>query len=352
LTLQWHQLPDCGDLVGWPWKPSQATDPDFLQSELGESAPQVLIVTPSYNQGPFIEQTIRSVLLQGYPNLTYRIIDGGSTDETRQIIDRYRPWIDQVIIEPDEGQSDAICKGIGDRKTGWFNWINSDDWLSPQTLHHLSNAITQNLDSRLHRLIAMNIQVTGDGQPYLMRNTNLNAKSMLLDEDYSFAQPGLWFDLQRLHRCGGIDRNLHYGFDWDLVVRYLSEGTEVTYLDRIGAHFRVHGESKTCVENQKTAAENKFEIEHALVRDKLESQLAPKLAAASRLGRRRRKWNQKIIETLDAPSRSPFLSAWELAIGAIQDPAARLHRRTAMSIVRLLSRYVRPKRLLETDRQP
>jgi hypothetical protein len=198
----------------------------------------------------------------------------------------------------------------------------------------------------------MNIQVTGDGQPYLIRNRNLNAKSMLLDQDYSFAQPGLWFDLQRLHQCGGIDRNLHYGFDWDLVVRYLSEGTEVTYLDRIGAHFRVHGDSKTCVENQKTAAENKFEIEHALVRDKLESQLAPKLAAASRLGRRRRKWNQNIVKTLDAPSRSPFLSAWELAIGAIQDPAARLHRRTAMSIVRLLSRYVRPKRLLETNRQP
>jgi glycosyltransferase involved in cell wall biosynthesis len=298
---------------------------------------------PSYNQGPFIEQTLRSVLLQGYPNLIYRVVDGGSTDESRQIIDRYRSWIDQVIIEPDEGQSDAICKGIGDCKTGWFNWINSDDWLAPQTLHHVSKAASLTSESDVRRLIAMNIQVTGDGQPYLIRNRNLSAMSMLLDQDYSFAQPGLWFDLQHLHQCGGIDRKLHYGFDWDLVVRYLAEATEVAYVDRIGAHFRVHGESKTCVENQKSTAENKFEIEHGIIRDKLESQLSPQLAAASRLGRRRRKWNQKIVETLDAPSRSPVLSACELAFGAIQDPAARLHGRTAISIVRLLSRYVRPK---------
>ena len=77
-----------------------------------ESLPRITVVTPSFNQGPFLEETIRSVLLQDYPNLQYIVVDGGSTDESPEILDRYQSLITHVIREPDQGQSDAICKAL------------------------------------------------------------------------------------------------------------------------------------------------------------------------------------------------------------------------------------------------
>ena len=92
--------------------------------------PKISIVTPSFNQGQFIEQTICSVLDQGYPNLEYIIIDGGSTDNTIDIIRKYESKITYWISEPDSGQADAINKGLSIATGSIFNWINSDDYFA------------------------------------------------------------------------------------------------------------------------------------------------------------------------------------------------------------------------------
>lgn len=104
----------------------------------GEPWPTISIVTPSYNQAAFIEETIRSVLLQGYPNLQYVVIDGGSTDGTVDVLTRYDHWIDYWVSEPDGGQADAINKGLAYVTGGWFNWLNSDDILLPGALMTLA----------------------------------------------------------------------------------------------------------------------------------------------------------------------------------------------------------------------
>jgi len=110
---------------GWPWTEASVELPDPMPD--GQEWPRVSIVTPSYQQGPFIEETIRSVLLQGYPNLEYIVIDGGSTDETVAILRKYEKWIAYWVSEADKGQSEAINKGFAKASGDLFGWLNSDD---------------------------------------------------------------------------------------------------------------------------------------------------------------------------------------------------------------------------------
>jgi glycosyltransferase involved in cell wall biosynthesis len=110
--------------AGWPW--TEETDP--LYYHLNLNWPRITIVTPSYNQGNFIEETIRSILLQNYPNLEYIIMDGGSTDNTRQILERYSPWISYWQSENDNGQGHAINQGFSLASGDYYAWMNSDDY--------------------------------------------------------------------------------------------------------------------------------------------------------------------------------------------------------------------------------
>lgn len=111
--------------VGWPWTEQSEILSDRMPD--GSEWPRISIVTPSYNYGRFIEETIRSVLLQGYPNLEYIIIDGGSTDDTIEIIKKYQLWLTYWISEPDQGQTDAINKGFAICSGDIFTWFNADD---------------------------------------------------------------------------------------------------------------------------------------------------------------------------------------------------------------------------------
>lgn len=124
---------------GWPWTreslPVSETMPD------GAPWPRISIVTPSFNQGQFIEETIRSVLLQGYPNLEYIIIDGGSNDNSVDIIRKYDPWLTYWVSEPDRGQSHAINKGFTIATGEIVAWINSDDTYERSTLPAVANAL-------------------------------------------------------------------------------------------------------------------------------------------------------------------------------------------------------------------
>lgn len=106
--------------------------------------PRISIITPSYNQGQYIEETICSVLSQNYPNLEYIIIDGGSTDQSVEIIKKYQSQITYWVSEPDKGQADAINKGLARITGDWFNWLNSDDILMPNALHNLARMIQAN----------------------------------------------------------------------------------------------------------------------------------------------------------------------------------------------------------------
>jgi glycosyltransferase involved in cell wall biosynthesis len=117
---------------GWPWTAESATVADVTPA--GHSWPRVSVVTPSYNQAEFIESTIRSVLLQGYPNLEYIVIDGGSDDGSEAIISKYRPWLSYVVSKPDDGQIAAINEGFSVANGAVMTWLNSDDLFAPNSL--------------------------------------------------------------------------------------------------------------------------------------------------------------------------------------------------------------------------
>ncbi|MEL6945179.1 MAG: glycosyltransferase family 2 protein, partial [Bacteroidota bacterium] len=107
---------------GFPW--DEESDSSLYTNQ---SYPKLSIVVPSYNQGHFIEETLRCILLQNYPNLELIIIDGGSTDNTVQVLKAYDSFIDFWVSEKDEGQSDAINKGLKQATGDWLAFMNSDD---------------------------------------------------------------------------------------------------------------------------------------------------------------------------------------------------------------------------------
>ncbi|MBW4481630.1 MAG: glycosyltransferase [Tildeniella torsiva UHER 1998/13D] len=131
----------------------------------GSEWPRVSVITPSYNQGQFLEETIRSVLLQGYPNLEYIIIDGGSTDDSVEIIKQYEPYLAYWVSELDKGQAHAVNKGLKVSTGSILGWINSDDLYTADTLKkvtrllHKSSAYSLAHGNRI--LINERSQVTG-----------------------------------------------------------------------------------------------------------------------------------------------------------------------------------------------
>jgi glycosyltransferase involved in cell wall biosynthesis len=123
---------------GWPWTEESGQLPPLMDD--GSLWPLVTIITSSFNQGAYIEETIRSILLQAYPNLEYIIMDGGSTDDSVDIIKKYQSWISYWVSEPDRGQTHALNKGIALSQGDVITWINSDDTLLPNALAAVGRA--------------------------------------------------------------------------------------------------------------------------------------------------------------------------------------------------------------------
>ena len=201
---------------GWPW--TEESDPLPDQMPDGSPWPRISIVTPSYNQGNFIEETIRSILLQGYPNLQYIIMDGGSTDETVDIISKYEPWIDYWQSQEDQGQADAINKGLELVNGEIFNWINSDDYLASNVLKLIGKSFKEesadvvagaclnfwegtnpNKEGKLAQVFNLDIR-------YMIYNwRNKYSRARL----FRYHQPAVWLRTEGVKKCGGIDQNFH-----------------------------------------------------------------------------------------------------------------------------------------------
>ena len=207
--------------------------------------PSISIVTPSYNQGQFLEETICSILDQGYSNLEYIIIDGGSMDNSVDIIRKYEKHIDYWVSESDRGQSHAINKGI-QRCTGdIFNWINSDDLLKPGALR----AVAEAWRSSPGTIVSGNAELFNDSGTF--KHTKASGQTLRNfvrfweADDFGWAQQSTFVPLADLKALGGVREDLTYCMDYNMMVRLLQRGLAFTYVDESLAGFRFHSDSKT-----------------------------------------------------------------------------------------------------------
>jgi glycosyltransferase involved in cell wall biosynthesis len=236
--------------TGWPWTDHAPLVPARTQS--GRPWPRVSVVTPSYNHGRYIEETIRSVLLQGYPDVEYIVVDGCSTDESMEIIGRYEPWLADVVREPDRGQTEAINKGWR-RSTGTVaGFLNADDFYLPGAIPTAASAFDSTPEAGMVYGSAMIVdEAGGELQPWKAAPFDLRT---MLTAGNSVPQPAAFYSVDALDGVGYLDERWDLIFDYELAIRIGTRYPTVCIPATL-ARFRAHAHNKTRIRFDALAAE-------------------------------------------------------------------------------------------------
>jgi glycosyltransferase involved in cell wall biosynthesis len=208
--------------------------------------PAISIVTPSYNQGEYLEKTILSVLDQDYPNLEYIIIDGGSTDDSVEIIKKHERFLKYWVSEPDRGQSHALNKGFRHAAGDLLTWLNSDDYYMPGTLHKFAEIAAANPEASVFVGAGRIVLPTGRVRYYKNPPPEISIESLynwLSGEN--FMQPSSLFRRDAWEKAGPLDEELHIAFDLDLWLRMAKKGCRFVSTEELLSTALGHDGAKT-----------------------------------------------------------------------------------------------------------
>ena len=289
--------------TGWPWTEESPQLPDTMPD--GSPWPRISIVTPSFSQGQFIEETIRSVLLQGYPDLEYIIVDGGSKDQTLDVIEKYAAWLAYWESKPDKGQAHAINKGFRKATGEIIAWINSDDSyieaaLAKVALFFLANPLFQSIYGDIQTI---------DSESKALKEIRSHPRFDLakLFGWMRCPQPACFWRRAALIEIGSLNESMHFVFDLEFWIR-IGLKYETAHIDVTLANLRLH-------ENTKTSTKNiDFDIETLEMYSRLCESYDLPISLIKKRGNILRLYNQRIGTQLrnkrdNAKARKYFLQA-------------------------------------------
>ncbi len=220
-----------------------------------QNYPKISIVTPSYNQGQYLEQTILSIIGQNYPNLEYIIIDGGSTDNSVEIIKKYEKYLAYWVSEKDKGQSHAINKGFSIATGDILAWLNSDDYYLPNTLFF----IAKNLELQIPTILFGNCMHIFEGANTLLgsqveeKHNTMNIQLI----DY-IIQPSSFWNRSAWQSVGNLSEDLHYAFDWEWFIKAHKQGIVFQPRQEYLSVYRIHKDHKSGTGDMKRLKEIQY----------------------------------------------------------------------------------------------
>ena len=204
--------------------------------------PLISIVTPSFNQGRYLGETLDSILGQGYPSLDYIVMDGGSTDQSVDVIRARQQRLAFWQSEPDHGQAAALNQGFGRARGIIFGWLNSDDLHMPGTLRTVANALAGCADEAV--VLYGGCELFRDTGSIIERRSAVGFDRIRLQTTDFLDQPSVFFTRTAWERVGPLDESLHYAFDWDWFLR-AAKVCRFIRCDQVLSRYRIHSQHKT-----------------------------------------------------------------------------------------------------------
>jgi glycosyltransferase involved in cell wall biosynthesis len=239
----------------------------YLDERPPDRAPTISIVTPSYQQGRFLDRTLYSVVSQKYPALEYVVQDGGSSDGTIDVLRRFEPLLSSWVSEPDGGQGDAVNRGFSRTSGEVMAWLNSDDLLLSGSLAYVGRYFAEHPDVDV--LYGHRVMIDHSDRQVGAWILPAHDDVMLTLADYVPQETLFW--RRRIWEASGgyVDKSLSYALDWDLLLRFRETGAKIVRVPRFLGGFRIHDEQKT------TALHSVGESETDLLRLRLHGRPVP-----------------------------------------------------------------------------
>lgn len=288
---------------GWPW--TEACECVGHDDNQTGTWPRLSIVTPSFSQGRFIEETIRSVLLQGYPDIEYVVIDGGSADESCEVIAKYSPWLTYWVSEPDRGQAHAINKGLSRCTGDIVAYINSDDAYLKNAFAKAANVFRT--DPSCTWLVGACYVIRDRDNPQwcdIPRFTDdLEA---WYDRRCGLPQPSTFLSHELVRRHGGFEEGLSYAFDHEYWIRLIIAGHKPTLLPSALAAFKLHDAAKT------STGPCNFRSDLYRIEEMHQERLQPLIRARLMNSRSIRRWGTEIRDGLELCAEGRWRTGSEL----------------------------------------